>query len=53
MLLMPLCVWFPNPGGITNEPGIRVDQAGPAAIRLRFTLPPGSYATVLLREVLK
>lgn len=28
------------------------ESAGPGALRLRFTLPPGSYATVLVEELL-
>lgn len=31
----------------------RVEPLPPTDLRLRFSLPPGSYATVLLREVMK
>ncbi len=45
------------PGGrrpLTVTPReVSVEQAGPGRLWLRFTLPAGAYATVLLREVTK
>jgi tRNA pseudouridine13 synthase len=47
-LLVPLLL--PGPG---EPPAVAVHPEDPAAVVLRFALPPGSYASVVLEEVMK